>query len=193
MKAVVGHSSLVVGLLCALSAVAVSNPQAPAGMRPEVERHMHDLISELPANSPLRRQLENGARGDGVRYPWMDDMRQENIKRAVVWVSMHFDRHGKPKQMRVDRTDYFTQYEKGKRVLDGDRLNSIRAGGLEQKLTAVALQKSAHGFWTDVPRPRPRPFIGAAAVDLFDDEWLPTVGVLYCAGNNSISNASANE
>ena len=191
MKTVVGHSSLVVGLLCAFSAVAVSNPQAPRDMGPEAQQHIHDLISELPANSLLRRHLENGAHGNGIHQVWMDDMQRENIKRAVVWVSMHFDRHGKPKQMRIERIEYFTQYENGERVLETERLGSIRARGLEQNLTAVAVQKSAHGFWVDVPRPRPRPFIGAAAVEFFDDEWLPTLNApLYCAGESCISNAN---
>ena len=194
MKTVVGHSSLVVGLLCAFSAVAVSNPQASRDVRPEVQQHIRALVSDLPANSLLRRDLENGAHGNGIHQVWMDDMQRENIKRAVVWVSMHFDRHGKPKQMRIERIEYFTQYENGGRVLQTERLRSIRARGLEQKLTAVALQNAAHGFWVDVPRPRPRPFIGAAAVEFFDDEWVPTRSApSYCAGKNCISNASAND
>jgi hypothetical protein len=93
--------------------------------------------------------------------------------------------------MKVARTEYFAQYDKGERISDVDRLKSIRASGLEQKLTAVALQKAAHGFWVDVPRPRPRPFVGAAEIEFFDDEWVPTLNApLYCAGKSCISNAN---
>jgi hypothetical protein len=190
----VGHSSLVVGLLCALGAVAVSNAQAPRDVRPEVERHIHDLISELSANSLLKGELVSGARGNGIHQVWMSDMQQDGIKRAVVWVSLQFDRRGKPKQMRVERTEYFKQYENGKRVFDTEYLRSIRASGLEQKLTAVALQKAAHGYWVDVPRPRPRPFTGAAKVEFFDDEWLPSLGApIYCAGKSCMWDANAND
>lgn len=183
MKAAIGRSSMVLGFLCVLSAGAVSNPQAPADLRPQVKRHINDLISELPANSSLTRQLASGAHGSGIHHIWMDDMRRENIKRAIVWISIRFNRHGKPKQMRIERIEYFAQYENGERVSG----TSV----LEQRLSTDALQKAANGFWVDVPRPRPHPFVGAAAVEFFDDEWLPTLSApFYCAGQNCISDAT---
>jgi hypothetical protein len=87
-----------------------------------------------------------------------------------------------------DRTEYFTQYDKSETVLDAERLGSIHARELEQRLTAVALQKTANGYWVDVPRPRPHPFIGAAKVEFFDDEWLPVISPpIYCAGKSCLS------
>src|SRR5947208_630379 len=94
---------------------------------------------------------------------------------AVVWVSIRFNRHGKPREMNVDRTEYFAQYEKGTMVSDTDRLNAIRASGLEQKINAVALEKASNGVWVDVPRPRPKPFAGTIPIDFYDDEWIPTL------------------
>jgi hypothetical protein len=139
MRAVVRRWSLVVGFLFALSASAVSNPQVPADLRPEVKRHIDDLIGDLPANSLLGRQLANGAHGSGIHQAWMDDMRREKIKRAIVWISIRFDRHGKPKHMRVEQIEYFAQYENGERVPG--------TGDLERKLSNDALQNAANGFW----------------------------------------------
>jgi hypothetical protein len=123
----------------------------------------------------------------------MDDMRQEGIKRAIVWMKIDFNRHGKPIRMQVDRTEYFTQYEGG-RVLDLNLFNSFRDRGLQQRLAAIALQKAAHGNWVDVPRPKPRPFVGGVVIEFFDDEWLPTLDApLYCAGRGCLSDASTNQ
>jgi hypothetical protein len=191
MRAVVSRSSLVVGFLFISSTVVMSDPQAPAETRPEVQQHIRDLISGLPANGVLVRLLVSGARGNGIHQVWMDDMRGENIKRAVVWIGIRFDRHGKPKRMRVDRIEYFTQYENGRRVSETEHLTSIRAHGLEQDLSALALRQAVDGLWVDVPRPRPRPFIGATQIEFFDDEWLPTLGrPWYCAGASCLPGAN---
>jgi hypothetical protein len=117
----------------------------------------------------------------------MIDMRQEGVKRAVVWVAIDFDRSGKPKRMKIYRTDYFTTYEGASKVSDPNRVTSIRTTGLEQKLTSVALENTAHGFWTDVPHPKPRPFVGGAKVEFFDDEWIPTLTApMYCVGRSCL-------
>lgn len=162
-----------------LFAFAPATLQAATNVSPEAEQHIRDLIRELPADSSLRQQLVKGAHGDGVHHEWMNDMRQEGIKKAVVWVRIRFNRSGKPKQINVDRTEYFTQYEEGERFSDIERLRVIRASTLEQKLAAGALEKAEHGYWVDLPGPRPHPFTGTVPVVFYDDEWLPTTGVLY--------------
>ena len=116
-----------------------------------------------------------GARGDGVRYPWMDEMRQQEIKQAVVWVDIQFDGRGKPKQMKVARTEYFAQYEGGTPISDDTRLETIRTTGLEKELTSLGLERARHGSWVDLPRPKPRSLIGGTQVQFLDDEWLPAL------------------
>ncbi|MFZ0636881.1 MAG: hypothetical protein WA755_00370 [Candidatus Acidiferrales bacterium] len=139
-----------------------------------VEEHIREVIKELPPNSLLRGELLQGARGDGVHYPWMDDMQKEGIKRVVVWVDIRFDPRGRPKQMSVDRTQYFTEYDAGGApVSETERLKVIRASGLENQLNNLALHRAMHGAWVDVPRPKPRPFVGRTTVEFLDDEWLP--------------------
>jgi hypothetical protein len=43
----------------------------------------------------------------------MDDMRREEVKRAVVFVRIHLDKPGRPRQMSVARSDFFTRYDNG--------------------------------------------------------------------------------
>ena len=89
--------------------------------------------------------------------------------------------------MSIYRTEYFTTYEHDSKVSDTNRLIAIRASGLEQKLNSVALEKATRGFWTDVPHPKPRPFVGGANVEFFDDENIPTPEAPpYCAGKSCL-------
>lgn len=150
-------AGVAVALMLAFSAVA-SDPQSSSDLPPAAQQHIQRLINGLSPDSNLRRDLMNGAHGDGVAKPWMIDMRQEGVKRALVWIAIEFDRRGKPKRMKIYRTDYFTTYEGASKVLDTERVTSIRTIGLEQKLTSAALENTARGFWTDVQRPRPHPF-----------------------------------
>ena len=126
--------------------------------------------------------------GDSLSQ-WMNAMRNEGVKRALVWIAIAFNREGKPKRMAIHRTEYFTTYDDDSKVSDAKRLAAIRASGLEQKINSVALEKAAHGFWTDVPHPKPRPFVGGAKVEFFDDEKLPIPEApLYCAGKSCLPN-----
>ena|SRR3984893_1299247 len=168
-----------IALMFAL-AVPTSNPQAQRAPSADVEKHIQEVIKELPPDSLLRHALQEGARGNGLHYAWIDELRKQGIKRVVVGVDITFDRHGHPKQMSLGRTEYFTQYDPGGvPVSDTDLLNAIRASGLEKQLDDLALQEAAHGHWFEIPRPRPNPFVGGTRIVFLDDEWLPGVPTMY--------------
>ena len=169
-------------LLCALIAFGTCLGQAPAHSSTDAEQHIRDVINELPTASPLRKELVNGARGDGVRHPWMDEMRVEEIKSAMVWVDIKFNHAGKPVHMKIAQIRCYSGYDQGGLITDLRKLNVIRSSGLEKQLTDLALRQAANGSWVDVPRPKPQPFVGGMRVQFFDDEWLPNAGALYCAG-----------
>lgn len=151
------------------------------------DQHIRELISELPIDSQLRKALIDGTRGDGVRHTWMDEMRKRGVKTAVVSVAINFSHAGKPSKIRVAQARYYSGYDDRGLISDVQTLNGIRGSSLEKQITELALEKAAHGYWIDIPRPRPHPFVGGTRVQFFDDEWLPTFGVLYCAGEACIS------
>ena len=175
-------------ILALIVAVPMINPQAEQGTSPAVEEHIRELIKELPIDSGLRSALVRGDRGDGVHFAWMDEMRNEGIKRAAVWVDIRFDRHGRPKQLTVGRIRYFAAYEGGVPISESERLDAIRTSGLEDELSKLALQRATHRFWFERPRPRPNPFVGGIGIEFFGDEWLPDLPALYCAGSACASN-----
>src|SRR6266446_10287493 len=106
-----------------------THSQMETANSPAVDEHIRGVIRELHADSALRRNLLQGARGNGLHYSWMDDMRKLGIKRAVVWIDIRFDSKGRPKKMSVSRTEYFAQYEGGMPISDKTRFETIRATG----------------------------------------------------------------
>ena len=166
-----------------VSVAARQDAQVAGKSKQEVEQHIRSILAELPPNSSLRQELSNGARGNGMHQPWMDDMRKEGLRRAVVQIGINFNRQGRPKKMVVEWTEFFTEYVGGTAVSDPRKLDEIRSSGLDQMLKDIALKSAANGAWVDIPRPRPKPFNGGARLEFFDDEWLPTASVpQYCAG-----------
>jgi hypothetical protein len=148
----------------------------------DVEEHIQYILSTLQGESSIRTALVHGARGSGVHQPWMDQMRQQDFERAVVWINIHYNRRGLAKTMQVNRIDYFRRYDSSVPISDLDASNAARVSGLEKLLSEGALRRAGNGFWLDVPRPRPNPFVGGVHVEFLDDEWLPTELVMYCAG-----------
>ena len=147
-----------------------ASTQAPTSTG-DRQRHIDDLIQSLPPDSVLRGVMERGGHADGVHRAWMDEMKQQGIKRVLIEV--HFVwKHG-PKQMDVSRVKYFASYaNENDELTDAKSLEEIRASGLEQRLKDEAIPRAARGFWIDHPKPRPKPFMGGTWVELFDDEWL---------------------
>lgn len=156
--------------------------ESRATIDPKIDAHLQDVLRTLPEASTLYRELQNGARGDGIHYVWMDDMRRQGIKRVIIQVNIQFGRSCKPKEMKVGKAFYYKGYNgESDIIVDADRIEQAKESGLEEKLSKVALQRAAQGSWVDVPRPKPQPFVGATSVELLDDEWLPLRQPLFGA------------
>lgn len=152
-----------------------SQPSQPT---PETQEKLRELVAAMPQNSPVRQMVEHGKHGDGVRQPWMDQMRGFGIKAAQVEVHMLW-LFG-PKALKPVRVVYYTDYASDTaQITDQARIIRIRAVGLEEELKEAALQLAPHSTWIDLPYPEGRPFRAATSVVLFDNEWLPSPPRLF--------------
>jgi hypothetical protein len=67
--------------LCGLMACnRASRPEGPA----IDDAYLREVMVSLPSDSQMRRELERGAHGNGVSYPWMAHMQQLGVRRAMI-------------------------------------------------------------------------------------------------------------
>ncbi|PYU23021.1 MAG: hypothetical protein DMG32_16890 [Acidobacteria bacterium] len=153
-------------------AVACHSSRPQRKSDPNAEEHVRQLIKSLPPGSEIRHRLEVGDRGDGLHYTWMDDMRGQGVKRALV--ESHFVWFFRPLHLQVVRVMYCREYDCADvQITDPLKLQRIRDSGLEQELKQVAMQQTkGSGWWFEVPR-QPLCKHSASYVWLSDDEWLP--------------------
>lgn len=165
------------GVLLILRAYA-QDPGSKPVLTPTVQKHLQKIAETLPLDSGLRDGLEHGGHGDGVHRPWMDEMRQMGIKRVVV--RTEFVWHKKPTDIKVTKLVYFSTYEGDcGQIADPQRLSKIRSSGLAAELSDQAEQDTLRGHWMFIDR-RPRHLRnGITTITLFDDEWLPTLPIMF--------------
>jgi hypothetical protein len=174
---------IAIAVLAWFLASPTTGSEVPAKTNPDAEQQIAELMKELPSSSSLHQRLVHGGRGDGEHHSWMDEMQRERIRRILAVVRISFNHRGRPKKLAIERVEFFTDYDGQKQLTDVERLAKIRATGLEKEITNLAIERSNHGMWVDVPHPRPQSFVGAAWVEFFDNEWLPVFQVpMYCAG-----------
>lgn len=138
---------------------------------PYVQGHISELIASLPPGNRVREAMERGDRGDGVHYLWMDGMRREGVKRALV--RTEFVWRGKPTEVRLSRIVYFSKYDTScAQISDPQPLSQIRTSGLEEELGKVAVQRTLKAHWLLIHM-RHRTKHGVGTIELLDDEWLP--------------------
>ena len=172
-----------------ISVVIVASLAAIAGCKqygqdqprvtPQGEEHVRSVMQMLPVSSDMRRSLEEGDRGAGIHYPWMDAMKRQGIKRAEVRLEFNVPFHiphiwsGRPGKFTAIRTLYFDKYDRDcSQVTSPERLAALRAGGLEQELQTYAKEQAQNAPWF-VFEHIPSASRGVSTIDLMDDEWLP--------------------
>ena len=113
---------------------------------PAVEEHIHRVIQSLPPDSTLRSSLVQGARGNGVRYPWMDEMEKMGIKQATLWFDLRFNSKGQPQKVELDRVDYFSNMRAAQRFLIRPSWKKSKAQGLKNSSPLWAWKKRGIAF-----------------------------------------------
>lgn len=160
------------GLLVFLSAAA-QKPGPEAALTPAVEKHLQEIAESLPSDSLLRYWTARGVHGDGVHHPWMDEMREEGIKRVLV--GTEFVWHKKPMGIKVTRLVYFSTYEGDcGQISDPAQLAKIRSSGLEAELSDQAVQDTLRGHWRFIDHSPRHLKSGVTVITLLDDEWVLT-------------------
>jgi hypothetical protein len=143
----------------------------------QVGEHIRKVIESLPPDSRLRLDLEEGARGNGVHYPWMNLMQKEGVRRVLVVVSFDWDGHAQ--NMKVNRLVFYNKYDTDCAQITDERvLDRIRTSGLEQQLEQFAISRTSSSKWYSVDDKR-KHARGMNRVYAFDDEWLPHPGNFF--------------
>ena len=159
-------------LLIALSCLCSVYGQA-------TEERVKQVLSNLECKESKRATayegfvdaIERGERGEGIRYPWMDKMRQLGIKQAFFVV--HFSYKNGEYRYKVKRIDYLRRYYCYEdEVKGGKLLRQIRKSGLEQELKDAVIAKI---------KKYERPYQAGNVTEgeeyhyLLDDEHLPVI------------------
>jgi hypothetical protein len=136
--------------------------------------HIRQVILSLPTESEMRSFLERGDRGDGVHYPWMDQMKELGVKRARVFLDFTWSawrRH--PVDIGFRRIALYKSYDGNcDQITDPEQLRLIENAGLRRELERFAATATAKSHWFYIDN-RPLANHGLATVELFDDGWLP--------------------
>ena len=128
-------------LLIALSCLCSVYGQA-------TEERVKQVLSNLECKESKRATayegfvdaIERGERGEGIRYPWMDKMRQLGIKQAFFVV--HFSYKNGEYRYKVKRIDYLRRYYCYEDEVKGGKLiRKISKSGLEKKLKKAVIAK----------------------------------------------------
>jgi hypothetical protein len=152
------------------SSAQVASPQDAQLSNAAVEQHVRGLIESLPSGSRTRWYMQEGARGDGIHYSWMDTMQRLGVRRVDVRTT--FVGRGKPKNVKVTKVVYFSKYDHNcSQINDVERLALIRASGLPEQLGQAAIEHTVKAHWLLMDGRRSRHGVGI--VHLLDDEWVP--------------------
>jgi hypothetical protein len=163
--------------LAAASALLLirANGQVPDSAHrtmPPAQEHVRELIASLPQNSRMRYVMQRGETGDGVRRPWMDDMRREGVRFAELTFEFSWARKGRQlSDWRLTISKYFRDYDARERITDPRQLQDIESSGLARQLDSAGLPLANGGVWFE--HPRQLNGTGYTIVAFADDEWLP--------------------
>ncbi|HMJ08625.1 MAG TPA: hypothetical protein VK468_06450 [Pyrinomonadaceae bacterium] len=153
--------------------------QSKPYLSPQQEAHAQMVIRSLNKSHPMRDSLEKGNRGDGVRRPYMEQMKKLGIKQASHTINFVWD----PKGIKIfiDQRNYFSQYVVvDNPQTDSERFSRLVSSHLKGQLDKEAVTRaraSMLGIFENRQRIyglRPSKTCGTIQINLMDDETLPS-------------------
>lgn len=149
------------------------NAQANTTPKSSQDDFIAEVMQTLDKSNVLRIALEKGDRGDGVHYPWMDQMKKLGIKQVSVVID--FQWNGSTVRTSVTRVSYHQKYYQYNVIIaQPDTLRNIESSNLEIALRTESLCR-ANNHLSQILKGHPSAK-GTAYINLLDDERLP---VLY--------------
>lgn len=149
---------------------------------PEIRAHLQEVARVLPADSVLRKEIEFGVHGTGVRYPWMGLAKDDGVRR--VEVEINFTWHRGLQDLRPVRVMFFASYrDTAEQITDAVALKKFEGDGLTGLVEQAALDRARQGVWFESPEHQIPPKRGrvpaSTVVLLYEDPWLPLPQVWY--------------
>lgn len=173
-------ASAAVFILVSLQVLAVSNT-AISALQPRRHRvqstnsadtHVQEVIESLEGDNSLRFALMRGARGDGIHFAWMDQMKRFGAKQAAFQI--HFERKFNRTEFKIQTITYLYHYYRYDKHLNKPAvLRDIRASGLQNSLATEILARSPVMVDQLNFAINRSSFCGTLFVNLLDDEALP--------------------
>lgn len=151
------------------------------------EGSIKEILNQLPPCSVLREDLEQHKSGEGIEQPYMQKMRQQGVKRALLDVDSVLHK-GKPTDLQVVRRLYFRQYDgRDSAITDETSLKAIETSGLQAMLDEIAFSRvsaapilRAVDVW-HLPLGKQK----SSFVEFFSEPWLAPEHVLLYQSHRS--------
>lgn len=139
------------------------------------EARVQRIALQLEPFNPLRVAIENGERGDGIHFGWMNEMKSLGVKRAIVTVRFVWTKNNR--LMRIVGLVYLGAYYPTDYELTGKKFrDSLTKTNLEQGLVAEAFRQVSNSIPDLLGSSQFPQTCGEIQVDLLDDEALPVPG-----------------
>ena len=129
-------------ILLIVSSTVFANAQLSNLKVQSCEERAQQIVRTLEKSNFLRTAVEQGSRGDCIRFNWMDKMQKFGIKQASYLVESKWKNNEasfKIKGIYYIKT-YYQNYDTAL-IKEKNLLEEIREGGLEKELKEIILSK----------------------------------------------------
>jgi len=132
-----------------------------------------DDVRKQISDISLRKPLEERLLAVGIHYLWMDHMKQSGIRMAMFEVHGTYDKNKGFRPESVGRVIYRKAYDgPHSQIIAQSELQQISGNGLERELQEAAFEKAKGAISVVIDSPLHDNEPCSANIYLFDEEWL---------------------